>query len=323
MTQRWLAYPAVAAASSLAAAVLTTVAGMEPGAGTLAVGLLPLLVPALWGLSWVVVPVPRLQLAVAGGTAVLIVLLGGWAVGIQFGAYLASGLLIGWTLDAGRRWDLVLGLGALPLAGLMLWVALAVPMGEMIDEYGQQLESAAEANRLAGLDEAARTAAVAEYRRMVAGTVTVLHVTWPGLFALGLLGQSGIVVLLTRGLGGLLRSGWRRRPLPPFSRWEVPFYTVLVLVLGLALIVLRRPGLREVGYNLVLVAAGLLSVQGLAVQVHVLGKVLPSWGRILFWTVAAVFMHLLIMASSVILGLVDQWLHLRDLAPRPGGPPQA
>jgi hypothetical protein len=63
----------------------------------------------------------------------------------------------------------------------------------------------------------------------------------------------------------------------------------------------------------IIVALSFLSVQGLSVQIHVMGRMMPPWVRILFWGLAAVFLAPLIVLSSALLGVVDQWLDMRRL----------
>jgi hypothetical protein len=56
-----------------------------------------------------------------------------------------------------------------------------------------------------------------------------------------------------------------------------------------------------------------LGVQGLAVQVFLIGRLAPPWARVLFWVGAAALMLplLLILAGGVLLGLADKWLDFR------------
>jgi hypothetical protein len=166
-----------------------------------------------------------------------------------------------------------------------------------------------------GGDEAARQALLTEYERMIAGTTKVMVRVWPAVIFTGLIGQIGLVLVLVRWLAPLLNRDLNLRPWVPFTQWEIPFYWVWILVGGLIMILIRVGSLPHIGINLVLVAAVMFSVQGLAVQVSLLSRVFPPWVRILFWTVAAFCFAPLLMMASALLGLGDQWLNLRNRSP--------
>ena len=324
MNARWVLYPAVAVATTLTSAALSTATGADPGSGMIASGLSPLLIPALWCLSWLVVPAPRLQIAAAGCVLLGMLLLLPTVVAVQFTAFAAGGLLMGWSLARGMRWDAVLGLGILPVLLVTFSMMAGQPVEEMLAETAREALARAEQSLSTDLEPVEKEVFLANAERALDGFVGFMQATWPGLLVLSFLSHAGLALLLARYLAGRLRPEWvrERRPIPPFQDWEVPFYWVVVLVVGLALIILRQAVGRAAGINLVLIAATLLSVQGLAVQVCVLGRALPLSYRILFWTVVGLFLAPLIMASSVLLGVIDQWLHLRDLAPAEGRKPR-
>ena len=93
----------------------------------------------------------------------------------------------------------------------------------------------------------------------------------------------------------------------------MPFYLVWLLVAGIGMILARQAPLNWLGLNLALLAALVLSVQGLAVQVFVMGRMLSPMGRLMFWTVMGVFFTPLVIVSGTVLGLADQWLDFRGL----------
>jgi hypothetical protein len=143
--------------------------------------------------------------------------------------------------------------------------------------------------------------------------------TYPFFLGTGLLGQGLLILVLVwlvlRMLGWRLAS-WRP---PPFGQWRVPFYLVWLLALGVGLLVTRQPLAVHTGLNLALLAAAVLSVQGLAVQFHATARVLSPLGRVVFWTVMGFFMAPVVLVLGVVLGLADQWLDLRGLD-RPAPP---
>jgi hypothetical protein len=129
-----------------------------------------------------------------------------------------------------------------------------------------------------------------------------------------LLGQALIIlgtVWLAVRLLGFPRDWWCW---PPFAVWRLPFYLVWVLILGIGLALIKVPYVSTGGLNLALLTGLVISVQGVAVQAHVVSRVLPVSGRLVFWTVMGVFFLPLLLASGLVLGLADQWLDLRRLS---------
>jgi hypothetical protein len=100
---------------------------------------------------------------------------------------------------------------------------------------------------------------------------------------------------------------------PAFHEWRLPFYVVWILCAGVGLVVLRLGDLSQLGINLTLIAALLLSVQGLAVQINLGARFFAPWVRIVFWALAAVLFAPFVLAGSAVIGLADQWLDWRRL----------
>jgi len=315
-----VAAPAVASFLTLLLTLLTAAAVNGAAAGgtrsTLALLVLmpaPMVVAGAWGVALMLAGSWRWPLAGAG-----VWLVAGWLlvphefVG-QMAGYVAAGLLAG-TAWAGRwRFDAAILVVALVLSPLLVWTMAGTSAEEQLRVYSGEMLKVRELGLPAGADETQRDEAMAlEIARMdqVVGWVAKM---FPALLAVGVLGQS-VLILVVFGLGMRL-IGWTAKPwrLPPFSRWRVPFYVVWVLVLGLGLLVTRQPGLTDAGLNIVLLAAGVLSVQGMAVQFFVTGRIMSGPVRVVYWSVIGFFFAPLVMASGVIVGLVDQWWDIRRL----------
>jgi len=170
-----------------------------------------------------------------------------------------------------------------------------------------------EDNLPSGASEQQRVLALAEEKRNLDRMAALAAKIYPLVIGMGILGQGGIIlalVLFTVRRLGLAVAGWT---LPRFSRWRLPYYLVWLLVVGIGLMLTRAPIPAAAGLNLALLAACVLSVQGIAVQFHVTGRVLSKLGRLLYWLVMGFFLAPLILISGVVLGLVDQWVDLRHL----------
>jgi hypothetical protein len=184
---------------------------------------------------------------------------------------------------------------------------------EQLQIYSDEMLKTLEQNLPADADEVQRSRVMAKEREKMAKVAAMAAKVYPFVLGVGVLGQAGIILallwLVVRAVG-LRPYGWR---LPPFSRWRVPFYVLWVLVVGLGLLITRRAPLASIGLNLALLAACILSVQGIAVQFFVTGRMMSTLGRVIYWTVMGVFFVPLVVASGVVLGLADQWWDLRRL----------
>ncbi len=313
-----VAYPVCVAVATIGATAVVARTGDGIGLGSLLLGLVPLVVPTIWSISMLVGGEPHRQLLAAGAALLVIAALSPGGVALTMVSYMASGLLLGWGLQQRWRPDVVLGLALLPLAVIAIWALAHWPGEQALSDFGTELTKTMREGLPAGSDETARQALLTEYERFISMSMRILASIWPAMVLLGLMSHTCLVYLMARWIVRSLDKELHLRPLPPFHSWEVPFYLVWVLACGLVLIILRVGLLPRIGLNIVVVASFFFSVHGLAVQVNLLGRVLPPWLRILFWTAAAFFFAPLIMASSALLGLFDQWMNLRRF-PGPAG----
>ena len=128
------------------------------------------------------------------------------------------------------------------------------------------------------------------------------------------------VLLLVAVAGRRARgAGGDGSGVPPLGRWRVPFGIVWFLALGLGLVGTRQDALVTAGMNVALVAAAVLSVQGLAVLVALLERSLPvvqvRWAIL---GLAAVTALPVLAATAAVLGTADLWLDFRRARPAAG-----
>jgi hypothetical protein len=294
----------------------------KAAAVSLLVGLLTLGIPVLWGVSFLWSRSLALHLLAAMVWLVLaLAAVGSSAAVLSPGSYLLSGVAMGWALARHWRTDAVLGLAVLLPAVLALGTFAQVPMEEMLRQSGRDLMDVARQRWAETDDQAVRQAMLAQSERGLAATIELWVRFWPSFFFLAVLAHTGAALLLVRWVARTGRFSAALPDLPPFHQWRAPFYVVWLLAAGLALVLLRMATLTQIGVNVILVAAVVLSVQGLAVQSCWLGRFLPAWLRIAFWTVSAVLVLplVLLLLSSAVLGLIDQWWDLRRIPEAPGG----
>jgi hypothetical protein len=278
---------------------------------------LPLGVAVIWG-STVLVSRPFIA-TIAGALGWLIVshaLLPGEIVW-QLAGNVAAGVAAGLALVLRWRLDGALALVAVLLLPLIIWAMMEVPLADQFAMVREEMLRILEENLPASASQEQRQQALAEEARNLDKLSAPLMRIFPFLIGVGLLGQAGIILTLVwfvvRRLG-MKVNGWS---LPPFSRWRLPFYLVWLLVLGVGLMLTRAPYLATAGLNLALLAACVMSVQGIAVQWHVTSRLLSGMGMVLYWVVMGFFFAPLILVSGTVIGLIDQWADLRRLEASP------
>ena len=274
---------------------------------------LPLFLSVLWGWSLMalhprrLVPVAALVALAASG------LLRPGPMVWQAMVNMAAGLAAGWALHRRLRPDAALVLCAGLLVPMVAVAIREVPVDDQLAMLRRDMSTMMETRVPASADKDQREKALALEMERVDAALKVVAKVYPLMMALGLLTQAALILglvwfsaRLTGGLTDRLRFG-------SFSRLRLPFYTVWLLIAGLGLLLTRAEPLLTVGLNLALLAAMVVSVQGVAVQVAVIGRMMSPLGRFLFWLVMGVFFAPLVIASGVLLGLADQWLDFRGL----------
>ncbi|MBK8166532.1 MAG: DUF2232 domain-containing protein [bacterium] len=270
----------------------------------------PVVVAVVWG--WAIVAETRwlrLVAAVAAWLAsghVLVSAADTW----QMTANVAAGLVAGAAWRRGWRPDVALLGTAAMLAPLVIWAAVQMPVREQMAAIGEQSLQVLEQQAPPGTDPA-ELAKAREIGRQRMATLTDLATRlYPSLIGVGLLGQAVLLLVLVRLGGRRLAVAVTGRRLPPFAQWRLPFYLVWVLVAGIGLMLTRRAPWADAGLNLAVLAAAFLGVQGLAVQYHLSRRFLPPVMLVVYWALMGLAFVPLV-ATSVLLGLLDQWRDLR------------
>ena len=122
------------------------------------------------------------------------------------------------------------------------------------------------------------------------------------------------VLVVVAVAGWLLRGPGRAVAVLPVSGWKVPFGIIWVLALGLALAGTRLAGVAHVGWNVVLVATILLSVQGVAVFLSLLERSLSAPARWVVLCLAVLTPLPFTVTGTALLGIADLWLDFRRRA---------
>jgi hypothetical protein len=293
--------------------------------------------PGLQALVWLVLLPAPFVIAGAWGTAYFAGRSGSvlvWAaaalalVALGFGGraafpvagYTAAGLIAARALIGTWRRDAAIAGVLLMLAPAAVWTTIDAPVAETLAAEAEQAHTALAASLPADLEPAEREATLSEYGRRLDEIVSVAVAVWPGCLALGLTAVAAVLLGVVAFAGRLVTGRRIGSPLASFARWRLPFYLVWLLAGGLALTATRIEPLTNAGINIVLYGAVLLAVQGVAVQAHVVARAIgPRW-QIVYWVAAGLFFAPLVLASGVLLGLVDQWFDVRRLGARGNEP---
>lgn len=285
---------------------------LTPSAATVAAGLAGnLAIPAIWAaLAMSGQPRQVLLVGVLVAGVALMVMTGGRAatVGVSFAT---AGVVGGLALRA--RWRI------LPLlavtAGVMVPAIVAELGGtgfvEATADLSAENRRVFEADLPAGLSGSERAAALANFDKMAAGVLAIQKRLWPSLVAIGLMTQAALALVLGWLMVKLRHRSPPRPQLRPWPEWRAPFFTVWVLIGGLAGTIPGGETVALVGWNVVVLAGLLLAMQGLAVMAWQVRRALPPVGRALFWFAGAFLLAPVLIGSGVLVGLADQWLNLR------------
>lgn len=228
----------------------------------------------------------------------------------QTTSHVAAGLVAGAAWRRGWRLDAaVLGTAAM-IAPLVVWAAVQMPVREQMAAIGEQSLQMLEQQAPPGTDPAELAKAREIGRRRMEQLTGLATRLYPSVIGVGLLGQAVLLLLLVRLGARRLATAATGRRLAPFAQWRLPFYVVWALVAGIGLMLTRRAPLADAGLNLAVLAAAFLGIQGLAVQYHLSRRFLPPVMLVVYWTLMGLAFVPLV-ATSVLLGLVDQWRDLR------------
>lgn len=271
----------------------------------------PFAVSALWGWAWATGPGRWLTLAVAVVTAAVIFGTLPADSAWQSVTSMAAGLAAGWALGAHARLDVGLLAVSICLAPILIWTLAQMPADQILGEIADVSMQNMEQTVWHGLEEPelgrAREAARDQMDQAIATGARI----YPGFLMLGLLGQAGIILALVFWLARIGGRSPALRAERKFRHWRLPYYLVWCLLAGLGMLLTRAPYLATAGLNVALVVALILSVQGLAVQAYFVSRLLSAPMQVVFWLIMGFVLFPVLLASSLGLGLADQWIDTR------------
>lgn len=99
----------------------------------------------------------------------------------------------------------------------------------------------------------------------------------------------------------------------PVTHWQVPFWAIWPLAVGLALVTLRSLPMTVLGLNIVVVMTAVFAVQGLSVLLSLMGQRVSVRTRVLVLGLGALTVPPLLIAFAAVLGTADLWFDFRKL----------
>lgn len=186
---------------------------------------------------------------------------------LVFGYAFKKELTPGITVLAGGLTAAV-GTGLMLLFAFLIMGGTSMDLGEieiMVDQVLSFYEETGLINMM--LSQGMTMAELKSQLMQMMGLVMALI---PGSMVLASLFGAGITYLLARGV--LKKMGYTFQALPPFRAWQMPWWTVYGLILGLALLLggdyLGSSIYSTIGKNIVFIYLPILLINGLAVLVY-------------------------------------------------------
>ncbi|MGM0365407.1 MAG: DUF2232 domain-containing protein [Actinomycetota bacterium] len=294
-----------------------------------------LLIPFIGYLGWALMPLPATLLVLAGRKrdGIICALLG--ILVLFFFDYILPAVILAAILGVAfvYRWlesrnappgRYVLYVSLIFVGSGLIYIALvsAISQGNFIGQfinnyrsYIGELENDPLMTRYAnimGMDSAQFTQVIEQTKRVLVFMPYIL----PGMWAVFM----SFAGLLNYAFSSFIgpRYGVRLKKLPPFKSWDLPWYFVWGIILGVIFILLPTFFEMEgtvfyaLGANLIIMFGSLYFVLGIAVIWGLFDRfnVQLIW-RITVFVVLALFFGLVIIVP--VLGLLDIWVNLRRL----------
>lgn len=232
------------------------------------------------------------------------------------------GLLFKNHVSAGRTLAAVVGFSLLSSVGVFAAVyAFTGNSPFVLDQADRQVfdierriikEMAGPGGPMEGLDPAS----VREMEKVV----DHLEASWPVIatvsITIWLMLSAGTSYLITRW--AMLRGGYSIPPLPPFSRWRLPWYVIWGAIAGLVFLLAGDegfiPGLSQAGKSLLWVMGFIFMVAGMSVASFYMRKWrVPVWVKVVLVIVFSIYLPFAV-SMLVALGMTDTILNIRRLS---------
>lgn len=291
---------------------------------------LRLVIDFLWTIPIVVITVRHglrvgmITLSVAG---VLIVMLAhplsAFFLILQFG-----GLALFYGAAFREKWrpaaTLFVGTGIAVLSFLLVLALLVQLTGFEALNFAEQMEASIEPTielyRQLGLFKQGAQTGVTEtaVREMLTALTQTAILLIPAFFVLWALATAFLNYLIAQQILGKLKI--RTPVLPPFRRWQLPWWLVWGFIFGFAAYLIgdyfALEKLVQIGMNIILIYAPILFILGLAVASFYLGKYVKGTMARVFLIFLVIFFFRFLFLALMAVGLLDLLFDYRNILGR-------
>lgn len=247
-----------------------------------------------------------------------------WLLGVSFPGGELGSLSRGWAFLLGGsylaitlwrpRWGVLpraLVAVAMATGGAAAWVGLTAGWSEIDERVRLHLDQVATTATAQLATQAEGSAWVEQLTAAARGMAELQWTLFPALVAL----QSLAALALASWVISRIRRGdagpFQLRPLREFRFND---QLVWVVIAGLALLVLPLSAIAtRLGWNALLFMGGLYALRGFGIFLFLTGGA-PTFFGIVIGAIALLFVYPLVLATAVVVGLVDTWLDLRARA---------
>ncbi|MCP4292476.1 MAG: DUF2232 domain-containing protein [bacterium] len=269
---------------------------------------IPFVVPVLW--AWALLQSRPVTYVMAAGILWLVV---GWIVLPASANWLlttqvVTGMVVAWGLMS--RWKpelIILIMVLISLPGVFRDLH-TMPLEERFAEVKDEVLSSRRELLMEGTKEGDEPPSLEMDEKVFDDMLVVMDQMTPGSVFISQGIMSGLVFWLVWVMTRIVGLSHSFRPMNRFGHWRLPFGIIWVLAGSVGLMIVQPPIWPEAGVNVVLVVAGLLALQGAAVQWEMGKSAFPLLPRLVFMLVAC-----LLFMPLVLLGLADQWADFRKL----------
>ncbi|WP_366923541.1 YybS family protein [Metallumcola ferriviriculae] len=234
-------------------------------------------------------------------------------VGIVYGVLFKKQTPPGKTVIIG---SLVAAVSMVLMIVLSSWV-IGVDFAQWTEQFSATINPVIEMYRQMGmLDRMAENGiSEAQLRQTLEQVISWLQILVPGILILSAIVSAALNFLVARAI--VKKLGFKVPYVPPFRRWQLPWYAAWGVIVGLGLVLFgdanQLPALRTIGQNIMYVYVPFLFIGGLSVIVYFFKE--RNWSPVLrvmiiifvlfYWPVAV-----LILTS---IGLFDPLFNYRKL----------
>lgn len=229
------------------------------------------------------------------------------AVGLVFGLMFRNKVSAGTSLFSGVALAGLITLFAIMLIALAGNITYSSLETQFTNQFNESLKTYQQSYQISETEKQ-------ELQQSMQATTKFMTRLLPGIMVMGAMVSTMITFFIARGI--MARWGHKILPMPSFSQWTYPWYTVWGMILALALTVAgdhyRWPTTAIIGKNLLYVFGFIFLLLGIAILTYHFRRL--SWPRYIKWPLLIILILIPVTPYLLALaGALDPLLDLRRL----------